>query len=400
MDLLNEKREQPVEKSKGKKIVLILLILSIIGAIGIGILISFLKANKVIPNTLYINGEKKEISNTLFVSDKNGNKYMNMKELAELLGYKFDNSEYQKYDLDTTKCYIANGKLISGFEMDSNKIYKYEEGTNLDYQHYTLNHNILAYNNNLYISTDDLPKALNIKYSVNEKNEINLYTTDYLAKSYDKKLRELGYAIAQDDNNKKAIAYDFIIASKNGIWSVFDTNYQEIIGGAKYTSIYFDECNFNYIVSNTNGQYGIISTTGRAVQSLKYDGLEIINYERMLYKVKNKNKYGVMKKDGTIIGEIIYDDIGYKANSQNKILYTLIVPKMDNLANDSIVIKNNEKYGLMDIDTGDELLPCDHLDELYSVSELGKIYYRVEVEKQTLELKEYLRLRATQVVNL
>ena len=120
----------------------------------------------------------------------------------------------------------------------------------------------------------------------------------------------------------------------------------------------------------------------------------------MLYKVKNKNKYGVMKKDGTIIGEIIYDDIGYKANSQNKILYTLIVPKMDNLANDSIVIKNNGKYGLMDIDTGDELLPCDHLDELYSVSELGKIYYRVEVEKQTLELKEYLRLRATQVVNL
>ena len=145
MDLLNEKREQPVEKSKGKKIVLILLILSIIGAIGIGILISFLKANKVIPNTLYINGEKKEISNTLFVSDKNGNKYMNLKELAELLGYKFDNSEYQKYDLDTTKCYIANGKLISGFEMDSNKIYKYEEGTNLDYQHYTLNHNILPF---------------------------------------------------------------------------------------------------------------------------------------------------------------------------------------------------------------------------------------------------------------
>ncbi len=69
----------------------------------------------------------------------------------------------------------------------------------------------------------------------------------------------------------------------------------------------------------------------------------------MLYKVKNKNKYGEWKRMSKI-GEIIYDDIGYKANSQNKILYTLIVPKMDNLANDSIVIKNNEKYGLMDID--------------------------------------------------
>lgn len=400
MNLLNETREQPEEKSKGKKIVLILLILSIIGAIGIGLLMSFLKANKVIPNTLYINGEKKDISNTLFVSDKNGNKYMNLKELAELFGYKFDNSEYQKYDLDTTKCYIANGKLISGFEMDSNKIYKYEEGTNLDYQHYTLNHNILAYNNNLYISTDDLPKALNVKYSVNEKNEINLYTTDYLAKSYDKKLRELGYTIAQDDNNKKAIAYDFIIASKNGIWSVFDTNYQEIIGGAKYASIYFDECNFNYIVSNTNGQYGIISTSGRVEQSLKYDGLEIINYEHMIYKVKNNNKYGVMKKDGTLIGKIAYDDIGYKADSQNKILYTLIIPKMNYLSKDSIVIKNDSKYGLMDIETGEELLPCDHLEKLYSVNELGKIHYRVEAEKQVLELDEYLRIRATQIVNV
>ena len=45
MDLLNEKREQPEEKSKGKKIVLILLILSIIGAIGIGILISLIGAH-------------------------------------------------------------------------------------------------------------------------------------------------------------------------------------------------------------------------------------------------------------------------------------------------------------------------------------------------------------------
>ena len=107
-----------------------------------------------------------------------------------------------------------------------------------------------------------------------------------------------------------------------------------------------------------------------------------------------------MKKDGTVIGEIIYDDIGYKADSQNKILYTLIVPKMDYLPKESIVIKSNSKYGLMDIETGDELLPCDHLDKLYSVSELGKIHYRIEAEKQTLELNDYLRIRATQVIDV
>lgn len=399
MDLLNEKQYQKQETPKGKKTVLVLLVISIIAVILVGILMIFLEANKVIPNTLYVNTVKKDISSSLLVSDKTGNKYINLKELAELLEYKFDNSEYQKYDLDTTKCYIANGKLISGFEMDSNKIYKYEEGTNLDYQYYNLNHNILAYNNNLYIAMDDLQKALNVKVTINTNNEINIYTTDYLAKSYETKLKDLGYTILQDENNKKALAYDYIIVSKNNVLGVLNANLEEVIG-LKYASIYFDECNFNYIVSNTNGQYGIISTTGRVEQSLKYDGLEIINYERMLYKVKNNNKYGVMKKDGTLIGEINYDDIGYKANQQRKILYTLIVPKMDNLSNDSIVIKNNGKYGLMDIESGEELLPCDHLDELYSISELGKIHYRVEVEKQTLELNEYLRIRATQIVNM
>ena len=400
MDLLNEKQYQKQETPKGKKTVLALLVISIIAVILIGILMIFLEANKVIPKTLYIGDEIKELPNGFLIGDSAGNQYINLKQLSEFFGYEFDNREYQKYDVDTTKCHIKFNKLISGFEMDSNKMYKYEEGTNLDYQYYTLKHNIIAYNSNLYIAVDDLQQALNIKYITNTNNEIKIYDAKQLANIYQEKLKELGYAIATDQNNQKALAYDFIIANKNGIWSVFDTNYQEVIGGAKYASIYFDECNFNYIVSNTNGQYGIISTTGRVEQSLKYDGLEIINYERMLYKVKNNNKYGVMKKDGTVIGEIIYDDIGYKADSQNKILYTLIVPKMDYLPKESIVIKSNSKYGLMDIETGDELLPCDHLDKLYSVSELGKIHYRIEAEKQTLELNDYLRIRATQVIDV
>ncbi len=400
MDLLNEKQYQKQKTPKGKKIIWALLIVSIIAFILIGILIIFLEANKVIPKTLYIGDEIKELQDGFLISDSAGNQYINLKQLSEFFGYEFDNSEYQEYDVDTTKCYIKFDNFISGFEMDSNKMYKYEEGTNLDYQYYTLKHNIIAYNNNLYIAVDDLQQALNIKYITNANNEIKIYNVKQLASMYQSKLKELGYEIATDQNNQKALAYDFIIVSKNGIWSVLDTNYQEIIGGAKYTSIYFDEYNFNYIVSNTNGQYGIISTTGHVEQSLKYDGLEILNYERMLYKVKNNNKYGIMKKDGTLIGKIVYDDIGYKADSQNKILYTLIVPKMDYLQNEAIVIKSDSKYGLMDIETGNELLPCDHLDKLYSVSELGKIYYRVEVEKQTLELSDYLRIRATQVIDV
>ena len=121
----------------------------------------FLEANKVTPEILKINGEQKEEVSDLTIKDTNGNKYIALKDLAEFLGYEYDSSEYQKYGTDTTQCYIKNGNLISGFEIDSNKMYKYEEGTTLDYQYYTLKHNIITYNNRMYVALTDLQKALN-----------------------------------------------------------------------------------------------------------------------------------------------------------------------------------------------------------------------------------------------
>ncbi len=69
----------------------------------------------------------------------------------------------------------------------------------------------------------------------------------------------------------------------------------------KYLSIYFDEYNSNFIVSNTSGEDEILATNGTILISLKFDDLKILNYENMLYKVSNNDKYGIMKKDGTML---------------------------------------------------------------------------------------------------
>lgn len=106
MDLLNEKQSQKTQTSKGKKIVLILLICSVVFAIAIIAIMIFLEANKVTPEILKINGEQKEEVSDLTIKDTNGNKYIALKDLAEFLGYEYDSSEYQKYGTDTTKCYI------------------------------------------------------------------------------------------------------------------------------------------------------------------------------------------------------------------------------------------------------------------------------------------------------
>ena len=399
MDLLSENQYQKTEKPKGKKIVLILLILSIILASVIIACMILLKSTETVGMALYINDAQQEISENLIIQDNQGNQYIELERLAHMLGYQFDNSEYQTYGVDTTKCYIRNENLISGFELDSNRMYKYEIGTNLDYQYYTLNHNIIIYNNKLYIAIDDLIKALNVYCTVDQNNVIKLSTMAYLSDYYQQQLQDKKYSVATDQNNQKALAYGWIVVSKDGVWSVLNTNLEEIIG-AKFASIYFDEVNLNYIVSNSDGKYGIIDNTGVIEQSLKYDGLEPLNYENMLYKVRSNNQYGIMKSNGTMLTQIIYDDIGYPADPQNNILYTLIIPELENETEKTIVVKQNGKYGLVYLETGETFLACDHLDKLYSISELGEIKYKVEVQEQTLDLLRYLELRNLITVDL
>lgn len=399
MDLLNENQNQQPKAFKGKKMIIGLLILSVIAFIIVLIIMLYVESNKELEYTLFINAEQKEISENLLISDTQGIQYISLNKLAELLDYDYYNSEYNNYSVDTAKGYIKNNKLITGFELGSNEIYKYEEDTNLDYQYYQLEHSIIIYNNNLYVALVDLSKVLNVYFDITNNKEILINTMEYMTQTYQEKLKEKGYTISSEQNNQKALSYGWIIASKNGVWSVLNFNFEEIIE-SKYSSIYFDEYNLNYIVSNTNKQYGIINKTGIVEQALKYDGLEVLNYENDLYKVKYNEKYGIMKKNGSMLTGIIYDDIGYPKDSQNKILYTLLIPEMDGRSGQTIVVKQNNFYGLITLENGDVYLPTDHVEKLYSISELGNIYYKIEAEKQTMDLLDYLKQRNLVTIKL
>ncbi len=401
MDLLNENQYKKTKTSSGKKVVVLLIIISIIFIIVILGLMMYISANKEIKEKLFINDEQREIANDIIINDTLGNQYIALKDFAELLGYEYENGEYRNDDVDTAKCYVKNNNLITGFELDTNKIYKFEEGTNLDFQYYTLNLNIILHNNKFYIALADLTRALNCSYFINENKEIRINSMENLANTYQEKLIESGYTVAEDQNNRKSFAYGRIIANKNGIWSILNSELEDI--GLRYSSIYFDEQNDSYIVSNTSGKYGIITTSGGVKESLKYDGLEILNYENMLYKVKNNNKYGIMRSDEkglTKLTEIVYDDIGYPEDSANKTLYTLIIPELDKNMKKTIVVKQNEKYGLVYLSSGEIFLPCDHLDKIYLVNNLGEDKYMIEAQEQTMELLEYLTWRGTYVIDL
>lgn len=389
MNLLEENQTNKPKATKGEKTVKMLLVLSVILVIVIICLMVYLKSggknnNKI---TIKINGEEKVSTEGLIVNSTEGVRYISLRELSDLLGYKFDNSDYKEFITDKNKAYIKNGSLISGFETNSKKMYKYEEKTNIDYQYYELNYEILKYNEQIYIAIADLPLALNVQCQM-DTNNIIINTTEYLKTNYQEKFKD--YKITDNQNDLKALTYGWIIVSKDELWGVLDTNGNELIN-CRYSTMTFDESSLNFITSNSRGKYGIVSID-KTIQTFIYDKIEILNYEHELYKILNDNKYGIMRKDGSLLANIEYDKIGDEGA-----VYTLIIPEQKDSEIDvpeSIVVQKDGKYGLIAINDGNNVLPCDHLNKIYSVENMGTIDYMVEVNNEKMALIDYLKWRA------
>lgn len=392
MDLLNQNynyNSKP-QKSTASKIVMALLIICILLAIIIVILMFYLKKTEVQERKLQINGAEVAMQEGFMVSDSNGKEYINLKSLSEMLEYKYNNGEFQKYAEDRTKCYIDTGNEIVGFSSDSSVIYKTTEDSKIDYEYYNLENNIIMHQEQLYIATEDIIKALNITYEIANGNIIIINTPKHIAGTHSEELRNANYTITSDERNMKAMAYGMLPVKRDNLWGVLNTNHQEIIGN-KYRTMLFDAYNMNYIVSNERNQYGIITPDGNVQVALKYDSLVVINHEPLLYKVSQNNKYGIMKKDGTLLTELEYDKIGYDAEPQNKINQTLIIPDFDGKTGKTILVYKDRKYGLIYLSNGQPFIECTIFDKIYEIEELGEKKYRAVVEGNTYDLGEYIQ---------
>ena len=210
----------------------------------------------------------------------------------------------------------------------------------------------------------------------------------YLKDKYKKTLTEKGYTLDENNNNLKAVAYDMIVISKNSKKGIMDTNFQEIVG-AKYDTIEFNETKKIFIVSSNN-KYGIIDKYGQTKINLIYDELKKISNSPLLFSIKKDGKIGLINSENKIILGTEYDKLGYEANKQNGIKYTLIISNVDSLENDAIVVSKDEKYGLIDAETGERIIPCE-TDGIYELEENNTSRYVVVISGQTYNLEDYLQ---------
>lgn len=235
--------------------------------------------------------------------------------------------------------------------------------------------------------------------SYSENDGLVISTPKYLAEIYTQKAIENGYSsINIEENNFRTIAYNLLIVNKNNRYGITDLNFRELVG-TKYDTIQFNEYDNEFIISSGN-KYGIIDKNGNIKINLLYDEIAIINYEPLLYKVKNENKYGIANEDGTLITNLEYEAIGSFPNEENITeSAVVIIPKLNDEINESIVVKTNTGYGLIDVRTGEQILECN-LERIYAILEDGELIYEAIFKGQRVDLIQYIEAVNTIVVNM
>lgn len=389
MDLLGN---QPKQEVKGKKAVLILLIISVMLLILILVMIYALKGKKTKTLGLNINGQDVQITENMIISNDQAT-YMSLESLSSYLEYDYLRGGYLEYVENANKCYLEGKEQIIGFEVNSNEIYKTVPNSTTDYEYYKLKNNVVQQNGILYIALEDLNVACNVIYTFDEATyKISIATTENLKTSYAESFLKSGYTIDGSSNNKKTMAYNMVVVSKNGKMGVVDWNTKPIISN-KYTSMEFNEFAQNFIVSDDN-KYGVISKNGNVTIELKYDDINVISYSPLLYEVKLNNKTGVINQNGQMIVNMEYDRIGFKANSKN-IESTLIIKELD--GQDGIVVCKSGKYGIVSLKTGQIIIDCN-VDKIYSKTNNREKTYYIELQKTEIELERYIEYINTTTV--
>ena len=189
----------------------------------------------------------KMTSSDLFVYEQD-KVYVSISDIAPIIGYNFYNGGYKQYSEDTNKCYLESTNEICTFERNSDTIYK-TPTDKIDYQYFTIDEPVKRINNKLYITSEGLSLACNLKfYHEPEENTITIYTLPYYASYFTQNYAMS--AVYDNFKNQKALLYGLMVVQ----------------------NIENTEENYN----NKNIRYGITTIEGKEIVGTKYTGIEFI----------------------------------------------------------------------------------------------------------------------------
>lgn len=354
--------EEQKNKKKLMTIISVLIVILLIIAIGLFVLINYLKAQQ-----FKFIVDKQTISSSKYASDlfvfQNDEVYISLKDVSTIIGYKFYNGGYKQYTENTDKCYLECDNEVTTFERDSNKIYK-TPTDDLDYTYYTLQEPIKRMNGKLYINSKDLGVSCNLQIQFNkETNRVIIYTLPYLVNYYT--AQYTNSSLTTSFNNQKALLYGLMVVqsidntdqyanTRDIKYGINNLDNEEIVG-MKYTNIEFIEGTQEFLVTTEENKVGLITADGDTRVLPQYDKLKQIDKDLNLYLATNGEKSGVIERNGKILIYLEYDQVGIDLTQfpTNDIKNKYI------LFDNAIPVKQNDKWGLYNID-GELILPIEY----------------------------------------
>ena len=366
----NSFMQEEQKREKKKKVVMVSMILCFILMMFLIVLIGMIQYQDSKTLKMFIDGTQVKISPSLY-KEIEGKKYVNIKEMAELLGYHYTQGEYNQYNENEESCYIANDYEIVAFTAEEKVFTKYAEDLTGKMtiaeipvtvktkpgqsQKYSLDSEIKLIDGVIYVPFEGeiATDLFNIILDWSQKYRIRIYTINQVVASSKNTIARLNYtSMSGDYENLKAMLYGLAVigdGSKYGVVSLKDG--KEILG-IKYEDITFISNSRDFLIKAGN-TVGIVSSEGKIIiKPTEYDDISVYDDQTQLYLVKKDNKYGILNRLGKVIIYPDYDSIGYEyyESGNKKKEYKLIFDKC-------IPVKEDNKYRLYSID-GKQLLLC------------------------------------------
>lgn len=394
------------EQEKKRKLIKIILIAIIILVVFCVCLLVFRSVAKKSSFKCTIDGENRaDISNDILLKDEkgnilveNGNVYVSIRKLSNILNYQFYNSEYKVKGEDKTKCQVKANNSYTSYIAGSNKVYKaitqennqdsnnssnngeFQEIENLnrvEFEYFTIGNNIRYENEELYGSLEAIRLGFDVVISYDVKNNmLTISTLDYLEKLAKGERKDVVDSSEYSYRNKRLLKYGMAVvkdADGNfGVGSYTDSNkIGSFVASCKYSELEFNEGNkvISSVTSNDN-KSGIlyVNLDNQEVEknvTLPYEEITEATNKFDYFVVKNEEKkYGIVNAEGNIVIPIQFDEIGIEEENYSDITCKYIL-------NDKYVpVKLDGKWGLYSIE-GNKLIEPQFADVGCSLAQSG-----------------------------
>ncbi len=392
----NQFVEQMEKNNKNKKTVLTgLIICGIIIVILLGV-IAYIRKKDNERLKMFVDGKEVAIKASLLIQSQDGSYYMNVKDLAEALGYSYQKGEYKNYTEDIESCYLRTPYEIVSMNVNSNIIRKYilnqnssasteqsettenskdliivneetkEQALNIvvDSENeteeiFSIDVPIEYVNDELYVAFEEVAKIFSVQFNIShynsQLNRIRVNSIPQFAPTVLKIAKDCGYSeVSNIYENLTAIADGMLVVGDGTSYGVISLSDGQEIISLKYDKIVYRQNTDEFFVTAENS-VGIVDKMGNTIiKPTAFDNIANLDEVNKLYLVEKNGKYGVVNHQGDTVVYAEYDAIGIENEEEfmgeNIRNYNL-------LFDECIPVSYEGKMGIIDIE-GNERLKC------------------------------------------